>query len=137
LLNCNSRWCVSDPLARFACVSQSRGEDSPKAAQGAHTPSRIWNTPFSRGHILRRSEPGNQLHCVIFYRASQAFGWCNTSPHLDEPAEEGCRPFWFKCIPDCVKAMSSWLPMPYRPSDPEDNALSSVAHFSSCRLVCF
>src|SRR5262247_1655789 len=33
-----SRWCVSDPLARFARVSPSRGGEPPKAAGGrSHT----------------------------------------------------------------------------------------------------
>src|SRR5262245_50734573 len=33
-LECNPRWCVSDPLARFARVSPSRGGEPPKAAGG-------------------------------------------------------------------------------------------------------
>jgi hypothetical protein len=82
MLNCNSRRCVSDPLARFARVSPSRGGDyrlqresfilplpegeSRRRRQGvAHTPSRIgveqhglqpWLHSSAATRLLRRSQ---------------------------------------------------------------------------------
>jgi hypothetical protein len=70
LLNSNSRWRVSDPLARFARVSPSRGGDyarnvralfSPsvrgRAAEGGresltrHLELELGNTPEGHGHL--------------------------------------------------------------------------------------
>jgi hypothetical protein len=53
-VNCNSRRCVSDPLARFARVSPSLG----RAAEGGrgsltrHLELELSNTAFSRGYSL-------------------------------------------------------------------------------------
>src|SRR5262245_66275782 len=70
------RWCVSDPLARFARVSPSQGGEPPKAAGGRlHTISNwSWAThPDSRGHSLpplrgstrTRLSPRHHIHTFI------------------------------------------------------------------------
>jgi hypothetical protein len=39
LLNCNSRWCVSDPLARSARAPPHKGESNPCNVRALFSPS--------------------------------------------------------------------------------------------------
>jgi hypothetical protein len=51
LLNCNSRWCVSDPLPPSAALPLTEGENKS-------------NLPFVRGR-RQRSERGGRSHTIL------------------------------------------------------------------------
>jgi hypothetical protein len=51
----DSRWRVSDPLARFARVSPSRGGEPPKAAGGrSHTARKPWVSDISSNEQMSK-----------------------------------------------------------------------------------
>jgi hypothetical protein len=59
LLNCKSRWCLSDPLARFARVSPSRGENAESVPQATLPLTRGRAAEGGRGSLKHHLELQN------------------------------------------------------------------------------